>query len=52
MYEIIFSKRAAKFISELPKGYRNKIKEILKVLQQNPYSYPYKKIKSEISAEA
>jgi len=47
MYEIIFSKKAAKFISSLPEGYKNKIKETVSVLKENPYGYPYKKIRGE-----
>ncbi len=47
MYEILFSKKAAKFVSNLPPGYKNKLKEILSALKENPYSYPYKKIRGE-----
>ena len=47
MYEIIFSRKAAKFISTLPKNYKNKIKEMLTILKENPYAYPYKKIRGE-----
>ena len=47
MYEIIISGKAAKFISDLPPGYKSKIKEILLTLKDNPYGYPYKKIKGE-----
>ncbi len=49
MYEIIISKSAAKFISNLPKGYKNKIREAFVSLIENPYSYPYKKIRREIN---
>ena len=47
MYRVIFSKRAAKFISGLPQGYKSKIREIMEILQENPYGYPYKKIRGE-----
>jgi len=47
MYEIIFSKPATKFTKNLPHSYRNKIKKILEILQENPFGYPYKKIKGE-----
>lgn len=47
MYEIIFSRKSAKFISALPQNYKNKIKEILAILKENPYAYPYKKIRGE-----
>ena len=45
MYEILFSKKSVTFIKSLDKGYKNKIKEIIKRLQFNPFIYPYKKIK-------
>jgi mRNA-degrading endonuclease RelE of RelBE toxin-antitoxin system len=45
MYELIFSKEAARFIESLDKGYKRKIKEILEALRGNPFSYPYKKIR-------
>ena len=47
MYEIIFTKQAAKFVQSLDEGYRNKIREIVDGLQINPFSWPYKKIKGE-----
>jgi len=47
MYEIIFSRKAAKFISTLPQNYKDKIKETLIILRENPYGYPYKKIRGE-----
>ncbi len=47
MYEIIFSRQASKFISTLPEGYKNNIKSVFEKLKENPYSYPYKKIKGE-----
>ena len=47
MYEIIFSKKSAKFINRLGAGYKNKIKKIFEVMKNNPFSYPYKKIKGE-----
>ena len=31
----------------MPENYKNKIKEILTVLKDNPYAYPYKKIRGE-----
>ncbi len=47
IYDIIISKQAAKFIKSLQPGYRNKIKIIFNSLRENPYSYPYKKIRGE-----
>ena len=49
VYEIIFSRKAAKFILSMPKKYREKIKNILENLRENPYAYPYKKIKGEVN---
>ena len=47
MYKIIFSRKASKFVSNLKLAYKNKIKDILKLLKENPFAYPYKKIKGE-----
>jgi len=47
MYEILLTKQAAKYLRSLDEGYRNKIKEILEILQINPFSWPYKKIRGE-----
>lgn len=47
MYEVIFTKKAGKFISSLQKGYKKKLKEIITRLKENPFSYPYKKIRGE-----
>jgi len=47
MYTVILSKKAAKFISDLPDTYKAKIMDILEILQTNPYGYPYKKIRGE-----
>jgi len=49
MYDVILSKKAAKFISNLPSDYKDKIRTILSVLKENPYGYPYKKIRGETS---
>jgi len=49
MYEIVFTKQAAKFIQSLDKGYRNKFREIVESLRINPFSWPYKKIRGEIN---
>ena len=46
-YEILFTKKAARFIRSLPKGYREKTKEILESLKHSPFSYPYRKIRGE-----
>ncbi|MCK4848609.1 MAG: type II toxin-antitoxin system RelE/ParE family toxin [Candidatus Heimdallarchaeota archaeon] len=48
MYEILFSRKAAKAIRSLPKIYQKRLKEILSSLKINPYSYPYKKIQGEV----
>ncbi|NJE26323.1 type II toxin-antitoxin system RelE/ParE family toxin [Thermococcus sp. MV5] len=47
MYEIIFTKKAAKQVQTLEKAHMQKLKEILLSLRENPFSYPYKKIRGE-----
>jgi len=49
MYKIIFSRKASKFVSNLKSGYKNKLKGVLKLLGENPFVYPYKKIRGENS---
>jgi mRNA interferase RelE/StbE len=45
--KVLFTKKAGKFITSLQKGYIKKLKEIIKHLRINPFSYPYKKIRGE-----
>ena len=47
MYEIIFTEKASNFAEKLPKANKRKLKEILEKLKENPFSYPYRKIKGE-----
>jgi len=47
MYDLIFSKEAAKFIDSLDKGYKRKMREIMDALRENPFSYPYKKTRGQ-----
>jgi len=47
MYDILFTKQAAKFVRSLDEGYRNKLREIFEELRINPFSWPYKKIRGE-----
>ncbi|MCD6373585.1 MAG: type II toxin-antitoxin system RelE/ParE family toxin [Thermococcus sp.] len=47
MYEVIFTRRAAKQVKALPPAHRRKLKEIILRLSENPFSYPYKKIRGE-----
>jgi len=47
VYEVVFSRKAVKFIESIDKGYRKKIKGILGTMMENPFGYPYKKIKGE-----
>ncbi|MEA2053850.1 MAG: type II toxin-antitoxin system RelE/ParE family toxin [Candidatus Thermoplasmatota archaeon] len=47
MYKVIFSKKAASFVKNLRKGYRNKIKDVVEILRENPFGHPYKKIRGE-----
>ncbi|HDZ36226.1 MAG TPA: type II toxin-antitoxin system RelE/ParE family toxin [Thermococcus sp.] len=47
MYEVIFTRRAAKQVKALQPAHRRKLKEIILRLSENPFSYPYKKIRGE-----
>ena len=47
MYEVIFTKKAAKQVRNLQDAHRRKLKEIIVALSENPFSYPYKKIRGE-----
>ena len=47
MYEIGFTRKAAGFIRYLPKGQREKVRKILEVMKNNPFSHPYRKIRGE-----
>jgi mRNA interferase RelE/StbE len=47
MYEILFSRKASRFVKTLEKGYKEKIRDILGNLRENPFSYPHKKIRGE-----
>ncbi|NIO22363.1 MAG: type II toxin-antitoxin system RelE/ParE family toxin [Candidatus Aenigmarchaeota archaeon] len=44
-FDLIFTKQAATFIENLDRGYREKLKEIFTQLRDNPFSYPYKKVR-------
>ena len=44
IYEVIFTASAVEFIETLQKGYKEKLKEIMEHLGNNPFSYPYKKL--------
>ncbi|MHA1409143.1 MAG: type II toxin-antitoxin system RelE family toxin [Candidatus Odinarchaeia archaeon] len=48
-YEILFSKQAVNLIKSLEKGYKIKLREVFATLGNNPFDYPYKKIKGEAS---
>ena len=47
MYEVIFTESAAKLINTLQKGYKEKLRAIAEHLTNNPFCYPYKKIRGE-----
>ena len=47
MYEVVFTKKAAKQVRNLQDAHRRKLKEIIVALSGNPFSYPYKKIRGE-----
>ncbi len=49
MYEMLFSRKASHFIRTLQESYKEKIKDALENLKENPFSYPYKKIKGKTS---
>ncbi len=40
MYEVIFTKKAAKQVRALQPAHRRKLKEIILRLSENPFSYP------------
>jgi len=46
-YQLIFSRKAEKFIKNLNKNEKNRFKKVFEKLLENPYSYPYKKIKGK-----
>ena len=47
VYEVIFTHRSAKFIEALPRGHKQKLREIVENMGSNPFSYPYRKIRGE-----
>lgn len=42
MHEMLFSRKASQFVKTLQKSYKEKIRDVLKNLMENPFSYPYK----------
>lgn len=46
-YEIIFTYKSAKFIESLPRGHKQKLKDIIEGMGLNPFSYPYRKIRGK-----
>ena len=47
MYEVVFTKKAAKQVRALQPAHKRKLEEIILQLSENPFSYPYKKIRGE-----
>ncbi len=47
-YEIIFSRQAEKFINHLGDKEKERFREVFEKLSENPYSYPYKKIRGKV----
>jgi len=47
MYEVVFTKKAAKQVRALQPAHKRKLEEIILQLAENPFSYPYKKIRGE-----
>ena len=45
MFEVFLSRQAKKFLERLDEDTRARIKEKLKLLADNPFALPYKKIK-------
>ena len=50
MYQIIFSKKALKFLGKIPRDYQIKIKESIKRLSENPFQMDIKKMHSSSEA--
>lgn len=47
MYEVVFSRKASDFVRSLPESQREKLKEIIGKLKDNPFSHQYRKIRGE-----
>jgi mRNA interferase RelE/StbE len=47
MYSIVYSKQAKKFIQALSKQRRLQLKVVFEQLMQNPFVFPYTKIKGK-----
>ncbi|HNU60946.1 MAG TPA: type II toxin-antitoxin system RelE/ParE family toxin [Methanofastidiosum sp.] len=47
MYKVILTHKSSIFVKNLPKFNKKKLDIIIDRLKENPYSYPYKKIKGE-----
>ena len=47
MYKVILTHKSSSFVKNLPKSNKKKLDIIIDRLKENPYSYPYKKIKGE-----
>ena len=45
MYKVILTHKSSNFVKNLPKSTKKKVGIIIDHLKENPYSYPYKKIK-------
>ncbi len=48
-YSVIFTRKAGEFIKNAETGYRRKLQLIIEKLSENPYSYPYKKLRGYTS---
>ena len=47
MYDVVFTRKAAKSVGELPKAHKEKLKNIIGGMKSNPFSHPYRKIRGE-----
>ncbi len=47
MYDVVFTEKASNFSRKLQKAHRKRLKEAIERLMENPFSYPYRKVKGE-----
>jgi len=46
-YDLFLSRTAAKSAQGLPSAQRDKLRKAFSLMKENPFSYPYKKIRGE-----
>ena len=47
MYDVVFTRKAADFIVEIPKAQRENLRTVIADMKSNPFSHPYRKIRGE-----